>query len=147
MNIYFICTGNTCRSPMAEAILRSKALEGVTVRSAGIYAWDGLPIAENAKQLIEESSMPYTPVSRSVSGEGLAWADVILTMTEAHKETLLLSFPEINDKTFTLKGFVHSPNGSDLSDPFGGDLDTYRRTFNELSDMMDVLVQKITGDE
>ncbi|KXH83974.1 low molecular weight protein arginine phosphatase [Sporosarcina sp. HYO08] len=147
MNIYFICTGNTCRSPMAEAILRSKALDGVTVRSAGIHAGDGFPIAQNAKQLIEESSMPYTPVSSSVSREDLVWADVILTMTEAHKEALLFSFPEVKHKTFTLKGYVQSTDGRDVLDPFGGDLDTYRRTFNELSNIMDELVQKMAGDQ
>ena len=67
MNIYFICTGNTCRSPMAEAILRSKGIDNVSVRSAGVYAQDGWPISLNAKTLIEEADMPYTPVSEAVT--------------------------------------------------------------------------------
>ena len=67
MNIYLICTGNTCRSPMAEAILRSKNIENVTVRSAGIHAQSGISIAPNAKTLIEEENMPYTNTSRVLS--------------------------------------------------------------------------------
>ena len=93
MNIYFICTGNTCRSPMAEAILRSITNEQLTVRSAGIYAQNGTPIARNAKTLIEEADMPYTPISRVVSKEDIEWADVILTMTDAHKRDLLYTYP------------------------------------------------------
>ena len=85
MNIYFICTGNTCRSPMAEAILRSKGITGVAVRSGGVHAQDGWEISPNARTLIEEADMPYTPVSRAVTREDLEWADLVLTMTEAHR--------------------------------------------------------------
>lgn len=144
MNIYLICTGNTCRSPMAEAILRSKELGNVTVRSAGIHAQDGRPISLNAKTLIEEADMPYTPWSRAVSGEGLEWADIVLTMTEAHKMELLYSYPEVRGKTFTLKGFVEFELDGDVQDPYGGNLETYRQTFGELSQMMDRLELKLT---
>ena len=138
MNIYFICTGNTCRSPMAEAILRSKELGNVTVRSAGIHAQEGRPISLHAKTLIEEAAMPHTPQSRAVSSEDLEWADIVLTMTEAHKMELLYRYPK------TLKGFVEFKSGGDVQDPFGGNLDTYRQTFEELSNVMDQLEQKLT---
>ena len=144
MNIYLICTGNTCRSPMAEAILRSKEIGNVTVRSAGIHAQDGRPISLNAKTLIEEANMPYTPWSRAISSEGLEWADVVLTMTGAHKMELLYHFPTMREKTFTLKGFVELELDGDVQDPFGGNLETYRQTFGELSQMMDRLEQKLT---
>lgn len=143
MNIYLICTGNTCRSPMAEAILRSKELGNVTVRSAGIHAQEGRPISRNAKTLIEEAAMPHTPRSRVVSSEGLEWADIVLTMTEAHKMELLYHYPSIQEKTFTLKGFVEFGSDGDVQDPFGGNLDTYRQTFVELSSVMDQLEQKL----
>lgn len=144
MNIYFICTGNTCRSPMAEAILRSKELGNVTVRSAGIHAQEGRPISLHAKTLIEEAAMPHTPQSRAVSSEDLEWADIVLTMTEAHKMELLYRYPKMQEKTFTLKGFVEFKSGGDVQDPFGGNLDTYRQTFEELSNVMDQLEQKLT---
>lgn len=143
MNVYFICTGNTCRSPMAEAILRSKELGNLTVRSAGIHAQEGRPISLNAKTLIEEAAMPYTPQSRVISSKCLEWADVVLTMTEAHKRELLYRYPTIQEKTFTLKGFVEFESGGDVQDPFGGNLETYRQTFMELSDVMDQLELKL----
>ena len=118
---------------MAEAILRSKGMNNVTVRSAGIHAQNGAPIARNAKTLIEEAGMAYTPVSRAISIEDIEWADVILTMTQAHKQVLLYSFPEVEGKVYTLKGFVKPNSNEDVHDPFGGDLETYRHTFAELS--------------
>ncbi|MFC5589175.1 low molecular weight protein arginine phosphatase [Sporosarcina soli] len=143
MNIYLICTGNTCRSPMAEAILRSKKIDGMVVRSAGIYAQDGWPISQHAQVLIDEADMPHTPVSRAVTQEDLEWADLILTMTEAHKSALLHVNPAVERKTFTLKGFVQAEKDGDVYDPFGGDLETYRHTFTELSRIIDQLEQKL----
>ncbi|MBD7984646.1 low molecular weight protein arginine phosphatase [Sporosarcina sp. Sa2YVA2] len=147
MNIYFICTGNTCRSPMAEAILRSKQIEGVDVRSAGVHAVDGLPISANALTLIEQSDMPYTPVSTAVTAERLAWADLILTMTSSHKRLLLHSFPSVAEKTFTLKEYTLPAVGGDVHDPYGGNLETYRKTFGELESLIEKLKQKLLGEE
>ena len=56
MNVLFVCTGNTCRSPMAEGYLKSKNLKAVTVRSAGIYA-DGSPVSENSAAVMEEAGI------------------------------------------------------------------------------------------
>ena len=147
MNIYLICTGNTCRSPMAEAILRSKGINNVSVRSAGVHAQNGWPISLNAKTLIEEADMLYTPVSRVVSSEDLKWADVVLTMTEGHKAVLIHSHPEAQHKTFTLKGFVKREFTGDVYDPYGGDIETYRHVFDELSGIIDVLEQKLMEEK
>jgi protein-tyrosine-phosphatase len=147
MNIYLLCTGNTCRSPMAEAILRSKNIENLSVRSAGIHAQDGFPIADNAKTLIEEADMPYTDQSRTLSREDVEWADYILTMTESHKRVLLQLFPENQDKIYTLKGFLSPRINEDVHDPYGGNLETYRETFNELTQLMDQLETKLLEED
>jgi protein-tyrosine-phosphatase len=147
MNIYLLCTGNTCRSPMAEAILRSKNIENLSVRSAGIHAQDGFPIADNAKTLIEEADMPYTDQSRTLSREDVEWADYILTMTESHKNVLLQLFPENQEKISTLKGFLSPRANEDVHDPYGGNLETYRETFDELTELMDQLEEKLQGFE
>lgn len=131
---------------MAEAILRSKAIAGVTVRSAGVSAVDGLPIATNAKTLIEEAGLPYTPVSNAVTAEELEWADLVLTMTMSHKDLLLHSFPEVEKKTFTLKEFAMPGDFGDVHDPYGGSLATYRTAFNELDMLLERLKTKLTED-
>ena len=145
MNIYIICTGNTCRSPMAEAILRSKKIDDVTVRSAGISTIDGIPIAENAKTLIEHADMPYTATSKVVTAENIEWADYIITMTVAHKHALLRLCPDVHDKVYTLKGFKNPQLDSDVQDPYGGDLAVYEQTFKELSTLFDGFERKLTG--
>lgn len=133
---------------MAEAILRSKAIEGVAVRSAGVSAVDGLPIATNARTLIEGADMPYTPVSNAVTAEGLEWADLVLTMTMSHKAVLLHSFPgpEVEEKTFTLKEYATPGGFGDVHDPYGGSLATYRTTFDELDKLIERLKLKLTED-
>lgn len=128
---------------MAEAILRFKANETIAVRSAGIHAQDGWPISSHAKTLIEAANMPYTPVSRSVSEADLKWADFVFTMTESHKLALLEAFPEVGTKTFTLKEFVRPASNADVIDPFGGNLDIYRQTFDELVQLIDELQQQL----
>lgn len=145
MNIYLICTGNTCRSPMAEALLRSRYINEVTVRSAGIHASNGMPISMNAKKLIEEAQLPHTPVSKSVTIEDIEWADVILTMTESHKQAMIHSFPDVKQKTYTLKEFAGFKKDKDVQDPFGGNLTQYKQTFDELSMLMDAVELKVIG--
>ena len=64
-------------------------------------------------------------------------------MTEAHKSALLQLFPNENEKIFTLKGFVYPGSNEDVHDPFGGSLETYRKTFNELTTVIEGLEQKL----
>ncbi|MBB4823170.1 protein-tyrosine phosphatase [Sporosarcina luteola] len=146
MNIYLICTGNTCRSPLAEAILRSKNVPGISVRSAGLHAADGFPISMHSETLIQEMDMPYTAESRAISKEDVAWADLILTMTVSHKQGVLRRFPEAEGKLYTLKEYTKPSGDLDIQDPFGGNLLMYRETFKELSMYMDLLEKKLTEE-
>jgi len=143
MNIYFICTGNTCRSPMAEALLQAQNKEGIQARSAGIYAMDGGDISRNAMQLIKEAGIEYTQPSRQINEEDVRWADLILTMTTAHKQLVMQNYPFAADKIFTLKEYVRPYGSHDVSDPFGGDIHMYRQTFQELSTLTDELHTKL----
>ncbi|MGE6487330.1 low molecular weight protein arginine phosphatase [Paenisporosarcina sp. NPDC076898] len=147
MNIYFVCTGNTCRSPMAEAIFQSHNKEGMDVRSAGIYAMEDGDISENAKQVIREAGIDFTHYSRQVSEEDIRWADLVLTMTTAHKQLIMQAFPFAADKIFTLKEYVRPYGPHDVSDPFGGDAHMYRQTFLELTQLTNELHIKLNEEK
>ena len=147
MNIYFICTGNTCRSPMAEAILTSLQIPNVEVKSAGIYALEGGEISENAKSVLEAEQISMDHRSKMVSKDDLEWADLILTMTSAHKELVLRSDPEVKAKIFTLKEYAAPYTSKDISDPFGGDYHQYEQTFQELKQYINILRDKIVITE
>lgn len=143
MNVYFVCTGNTCRSPMAEAILKSKNIENLDVRSAGISAFDGGSISPNAAQTLAIHGIPQQHQSHSVTLENLHWADLVLTMTVAHRNALQSMFPQFEDKIYTLKEFVSPSSTPNISDPFGGDISVYLETFEDLNQAIDLLVEKI----
>jgi len=124
---------------MAEAILTSMKLENVEVRSAGIYALEGGEMSENAKSVLEAEQILVNHRSSMVSKDDLQWADLILTMTSAHKELVLQAYPEVQEKIFTLKEYTAPYTSKDISDPFGGDYHQYKQTFQELKQYINIL--------
>ena len=137
MNIYFVCTGNTCRSPMAEAILKSRNLPNINVKSAGIYALEGGEMSENARAVLREENIQHHHVSTQINAQDIEWADLVLTMTSAHKEMIKRTFIEAKSKTYTLKEYVTPYSSQDVFDPFGGDLHMYKQTFQELKRLIE----------
>lgn len=111
LHILFVCTGNTCRSPMAEGLLRKLAKERgihVEVRSAGVSAVPGTSISRHAAGILQDEGIQDRIVSSQLNGEAVAWADLILTLTGAHKRHLLQYFPDAVTKTHTLKEYVQT---------------------------------------
>ncbi|RAZ69508.1 low molecular weight protein arginine phosphatase [Planococcus maitriensis] len=141
MKILFVCTGNTCRSPMAEAIVHTRSIEGVEARSAGIFAGQS-PLSANAQKVLSEQSIEFDHVSKPLDPRDVEWAELILTMTYSHKMALMQYYPEVATKLHTVKEFAEGSTG-DISDPYGGSLDDYRRTYKELEQLIDKMVKQL----
>lgn len=113
-HILFVCTGNTCRSPMAEALLRKMAKDrGVDVeaRSAGVAAMDGISMSRHAEAVLRDHEIDEFLTSKSLKPDAVAWSDLILTLTQSHKQQVIRNFPHAADKVFTLKEYVEDDEG------------------------------------
>ncbi len=128
MNILFVCTGNTCRSPMAEAILKSKNLKNVNVKSAGIFA-PGEPISENSQKVLESIGVNFGDfVSKPLTKELVLWADAVFCMSQSHAKAL----KDFNN-VFVL--------GSGIADPFGGDISVYENCRDQINGEIERLIK------
>lgn len=138
--IIFICTGNTCRSPMAEGLFRAldgPARTGLTAASAGLFAHDGLPASEHAVRAAGELGADLSAHrARQLTPEMAKQARYLVCMTAAHYDRLVEAMPWAQDKIFTL-----APE--DVADPFGGDLDTYRACAVQLRDAVGRLIENL----
>ena len=143
MNIYFVCTGNTCRSPMAAAILRNKNIENLQVKSAGVYAADGAPMSVNAISVLNEMNLDTEHASKQFSQKDVDWADLILTMTTSHKLAIVQMYPEAKEKVFTLTEYIERPELGDVVDPFGGNEEVYKMIFEQLNEYIDEATNRL----
>lgn len=142
MNILFVCTGNTCRSPMAAAIFNKIAMErklDVRIESAGLFAADGEPASTEAVVAVKKYDIDLLGHhAQSINTELLEKSDLILTMTEAHKLVLAMSAP---DKTYTVCEYAGETG--DVSDPYGGDAEEYARCADELYGVLEKVADRI----
>lgn len=141
--ILFVCTGNTCRSPLAEHLLRHKAGERFDIKSAGVAATDGDAASKHVQTLLKEKGIDHTHQAQMVTQELLDWADVVLTMTEGHLQHLQQLFPGKVAQMGTLKSYVQPEEANvNISDPFGGPEMVYRLTMEEIESLLDLLIKK-----
>ena len=145
MNIIFICTGNTCRSPMAKIIAEAefkKAGIKASLFSAGVAVYTEAPASEHAINIAYENGLDLSGhISQPVTEDILLSADLALTMTNHHKSRLLNIYPDCSNKIFTICEYTGT-NG-DVSDPFGGDKQEYEECFGQLRGLIEKLAEKI----
>ena len=130
--VLFVCTGNTCRSPMAAAIANAMAKEHpafpLFASSAGLYANDGEPIAKNAVLALDAAGVEprdyRTHLAHTLSHEEAAAFDLLVGVTRRHAAELLFRFPDLASKITCLP--------MDVADPYGGDLETYKSCLSAL---------------
>ena len=147
MRILFVCTGNTCRSPLAEAIARrilgESGKDNVTVESAGTNAWDGAPATDAALLVGVERGLDLSGHrSRRLTAAMLAASDLVLVMSPEH----IARVKEIDSTTnvHLLAGYApETAPGREISDPFGGNLDDYRATADELEHELKAMLDHI----
>ena len=148
-HVLFICTGNVCRSPMAEGLLRHMAGDRVKVASAGLGAGHGQPPSAHAIEVLRKEGIDIADIrSQPVSAHLLQQADYIFTMTRDHLDMLLLLFPEMASKTRLLR-FEEAAKGgrADVTDPIGGTRATYESCKADIQRAMSHVIPLVTGEK
>jgi len=133
--LIFVCTGNTCRSPMAEGLLKHLLGPdcGWEVSSAGVCAANGWPPSENAVAALREKGIDISHQrSKTLTPDLIETADLLVTMTCGHRNAILAVSPESDGKVFLLKSFGIAQCAADIYDPVGEALDVYRRVRDEI---------------
>lgn len=111
------------------------------VRSAGIYAVPGDKMSPQAQEVLSSSGMDSSHCAQRLNQQLVEWADVILTMTEQHKNVILQESPSSLEKVYTLTEYI-SNDSFDIMDPYGASVEVYRRCAEELHQHLENLIEK-----
>lgn len=153
MKIMFICTGNICRSAMAEWLLKKKIedkkIENIEVYSSGVYAQDGDISTWEAKRVMMDEYAINMSKHRATNivNSNIKEMDLILCATSRHKRDVLRIYPELEGKVFTMKEYVgydrEYHDKIDIKDPWGYDTETYRSCVAEIDECLELLLNII----
>ena len=153
MNIMYVCTGNICRSAMAEALLKKKVedlgLKNINVYSCGVYAENGdTPTWEAKSVMFDEYGIDMSEHrATNIYNSKIKEMDLILCATMSHKYAIIDIYPELKEKVFTMKEYVNYNkeyhDKLNIKDPWGYDMETYRSCVAEIEECVNLLLEKL----
>jgi len=146
VNILFVCTGDTCRSTMASAILkekiREKNIKGVRCSSAGLFVGQETSINEYAKKALKRMDVKIPRhKATQLTEEIIAKYNYVLTMTDEQRQTILNRFPYFRN-VFSVRDFVGAEN---ISDPYGKGESEYYKTARYLEVVVNKILERVKG--
>jgi protein-tyrosine-phosphatase len=144
--ILFVCTGNSCRSPIAKALLEkiSKDIKlEIEVDSAGTSVVYGMKATDEAIELLRKEGIDISQHrAKPVTKELLRWADLILTMEDFHKEKIINENQDLKEKVFLFKEFIEGKN-ENIFDPIGKPKEVYEELIITFKNLIPKIIEKI----
>ena len=149
LHILFVCTGNICRSPTAEGILKKilpmEVKDKFVVQSAGTNALEGMKASAYAVEVAKNNGIPLSDHnSKQANGKMLSQSHLVFVMSNEHIEYFKRYFPKYLDKIYALKKF-NNPDADDteIEDPIGGSIESYEERFNEIKSEIERILPEL----
>ncbi|MFC2061523.1 low molecular weight protein arginine phosphatase [Elusimicrobiota bacterium] len=148
--ITFVCTGNTCRSVMAqkifERLIKDTELSELETDSAGTAAMPYYAIVGEIKQVMDENEVDYSGhIPKKIDQDILKDSSIVLVMTETHREDILMAYGDYDDKIFLLSEYAEG-DIKDIADPIGMGVETYRESFIEIKDYIEKIIERLKNE-